>query len=120
MEIEAVSGSVRLRAVAVPMGEDLCVAVTGGDRPHIGCTSLAVPHPGISDPARPSATVSTLNLTAHRDGQIADQLAKLLSSALGRPVAVVCGVHFDHFSPTLENDTHAAVQALSEAILRQR
>lgn len=72
MRTEARVNGVVLTAEVIPMGDDLCVAVTGGDRPHLGSVALAVPHPGITDPDLPSATVSTLNLPAHRDDALAN------------------------------------------------
>ena len=118
MRIEASVQNVALSAEAVRMGEDLCVVLTGGDRPHLGCAALAVPHPGISDPDRPSATVSTLNVPAHRDGDIANLVAKELSSALGCHVAVVCGIHFDRFSPELAETVVQAARRLSGLIVQ--
>lgn len=67
MRVETHIGGVALTAEVIHMGENLCVVVTGGDQPHMGCVALAVPHPGISNPGLPSATVSALNLPAHRD-----------------------------------------------------
>lgn len=119
MRAEACADGVILTAEVIPMGDDLCVAVTGGDRPHLGCAALAVPHPGITDPSLPSATVSTLNLPAHRDGYLADRMAKTLSAALAHPVAVVCGVHFDRFSPELARGAERAVDALCREILNR-
>lgn len=118
MKVEACVHGVTLTAEVIAMGEDLCVAVTGGDRPHLGSVALAVPHPGITDPDLPSATVSTLNVPGHRDDQIANQMAKALSASLGRHVAVLCGVHFDHYSPQLAADAEQAAAELCQQLLR--
>lgn len=117
MRAQSRVNGVLLTAEVIPMGEDLCVAVTGGDRPHLGCAALALPHPGITDPTAPSATVSALNLPAHRDDRVAGGMAKTLSAALARPVAVLCGIHFDHFSPQLAADTERAAAELCDEIL---
>lgn len=118
MKTEIRFKNVLLTAEIIPMGRDLCVAVTGGDRPHLGCAALASPHPGITDPSVSSATVSTLNLPGHRDDRLADSIAKTLSSALSRPVAVLCGVHFDLFSPQLVIEAENAAKMLCDEILR--
>lgn len=119
MHAEARINNVILTAQIVPMGEDLCVAVTGGDRPHLGCAALAVPHSGITDPSLPSATVSTINLPGHRDDRLADKIAKTLSCALSHPVAVLCGVHFDQFSQQLAADAEQAAEMLCGEILQK-
>ena len=92
-------GKLQLSAQVIPMGDDVCVAVWGGERPHIGCSCLAAPHPSLLGDGSASATVSTLNLPGHRDDQVAVPLAKRLCAAMGRPVAVVCGFHIDHAGP---------------------
>lgn len=119
MKVEACVHGVTLTAEVIAMGEDLCVAVTGGDKPHLGSVALAVPHPGITDPTLPSATVSTLNVPGHRDDRIANQMAKALSASLGRHVAVLCGIHFDHFSPGMAADAEGAARELCKEIQKQ-
>lgn len=119
MRVETHIGGVTLTAEVITMGEDLCVVITGGDQPHMGCVAMAVPHPGISDPSLSSATVSTLNLPAHRDDLLADPMAKSLSAVLGRPVAVVCGVHFECFTPELAAKAKQAEEELGHEILKQ-
>lgn len=94
MRVEVRDGPYSLTARVVPMGNDLCVAVTGG-LGHVGCAAVAVPHLGLTDPAQTSATVSTLNVTGHRDGMLAERISKRLSASLNCIAAVVCGVHFD-------------------------
>ena len=119
MSVEVYFNGVMLTAEVIPMGENLCVAVTGRDRPHLGCAVLAVPHPGISDPAQSSATVSALNLPAHRDDRLAVPIAKTLAAALKRAVVVVCGVHFDCFSAELAIKAEQAAKKLGQEILKQ-
>lgn len=119
MKAEVCAGRVTLTAQLLPMGEDWCLVVTGGDRPHLGCAAVAVPHPGISDPSMPSATVSTLNLPGHRDDHLANRIAKTLSAGLGRSVAVLCGVHFDSFSPEMISDGERAADELCRLVLER-
>lgn len=96
---EVTDGELVLQAVAVPMGADLLVAVTGGDKPHIGAASVSVPRPSLRDPARTSSTTSTINLTGHKDNVVADRISACLSAALKANVVVACGIHIDNLSP---------------------
>lgn len=118
MEFQRQRGRFTLTAQAIPMGQDLCVAVWGGDRPHVGCAALAAPHPSLRGDGSPSATVSTLNLPAHRDDGIANAMARRLSTELGRPVAVVCGVHADGASGEDIRTLLDLARLLGEDILR--
>lgn len=119
MRVEVGYDGICLTAEGIPMGTDLCVVVTGGDTPHLGCAVLGIPHPGISDPQARGATASVLNLPAHRDDALAVPMAKTLSCALDRPVAVLCGVHFELFSLQLARAAQQAARILAGEILNR-
>lgn len=46
-------------------------------------------------------------------------MAKTLSAALGQPVAVLCGVHFDHYLPQLAADAEQVAAELCHQLLWQ-
>lgn len=79
-----------ITARAVFCGHDLNVSVCGGTLHHVGAVSLAV-----YEPARSSATVSTVTVFAHRDDQISSYMAKELSRAIKCTVCVSAGIHID-------------------------
>ena len=64
------------------------VLLTGGDRSHIGAWSMA----------QPDSPVQTTQLPGHRDGEVSERWAELLSRATGETVFVVCGIHYDNLS----------------------
>jgi len=97
-----------LHAAAVHNGADLVVVLGGGERPHVGCVALAVPHPSTADPERTSATASVLAIPPHREGQAAASLAAALARALGVVVVVAAGIHTDG----LDADGIATFEAL--------
>lgn len=111
MRLETRDGPYCLTAELISMGDGLCVAVTGG-RGHVGCVCLGVAHPGITNPAVPGATVSTVNVPGHRDGEAAARICKRLCAALGNEVAVVCGIHYDG----LEKDGVERIMALADRL----
>lgn len=94
MRLEISDGPFCLSAEIIPMGKDFCVAVTGGQG-HVGSVCLGLAHPGLRDPDVFGATVSTVNVPGHRDGEVAGRICKRLSTAWGCAVAVVCGIHYD-------------------------
>ncbi len=97
-------------------GEDASVCIFGGDRPHIGCTALAVPHPGISDRDKMSSTVSVINVAGHRDGLVAEYCAKKLSSERGCVVTVSCGIHYEKFDEDIKRELFEKLDILCEEI----
>ena len=88
-----------LSARAYFAGEDLCVLLTGGDSPHVGSASLGIARKSLKNDGSDSATVSTLNVTGHKDDVLGDMFAGRLAAILGKTVCVVCGVHFDNATP---------------------
>ena len=107
-------GRYRVHAAGRRCGDDLTVAVLGGDREHVGAVSLA-----LYEPERRSATVSTVTVPGHRDDAVAARFAKELSRALRCTVSVTAGIHVDGASPqeigTLMQNCE---QCLSELIAR--
>jgi hypothetical protein len=77
------------------VGEDLVVAVGGGQRPHVGCVVLAQPLPSKQPGKRWSASCSVLTIPPHKEEPIARDIATRLAEALGRVTVVTAGVHDD-------------------------
>ncbi|NTV91558.1 MAG: hypothetical protein HGA22_14565 [Clostridiales bacterium] len=87
-----------ITARALFSGNDIAVVVSGGDKPHIGSVSTAIPHEPLNGPGDRSSTVSTINLTGHRDNEIGDIFAREIARQTGRVCVVACGVHIDKFA----------------------
>ncbi|HMM22112.1 MAG TPA: proteasome assembly chaperone 4 family protein [Selenomonadales bacterium] len=95
IEFERQSGRIRVSLRAAAMGADLCLIISGGDRPHLGAVALAQPRPSLAEPDRLSPSVSLLTLVGHKEGGIACQAAERIASRTGRNVVVCCGIHVD-------------------------
>lgn len=80
------------------IGDDVLIAVHGGDKPHIGGTVLSVPRPSLKNDGGAGVTSSVINITGHKDEAILRMLAE--RAALKWNVNVVCigGFHMDHIS----------------------
>ena len=52
------------------LGDDYHILVNGGERPHIGCTVLALPRPSLDGSGKMSSTASVLNVTGHKDEEV--------------------------------------------------
>lgn len=83
-----------LTARVCALGDDVVVAVGGGDRPHVGCVVLAVPIPG-RGPTGYSPSTSVLTIPPHKEEPIARVVAERVCSRLGRVAVVTAGVHED-------------------------
>jgi hypothetical protein len=83
---------------AIMIGTDIQVLAYGGDKPHIGAVSLAVP---FERDGKVGASVSTLTALTHREDQISRQLAESFCKHFNAHVAVSCGIHFNQISKEL-------------------
>ena len=77
-----------LKAVLIPMGEDLLISITGGTRPHLGGLSLVDGSPG-------GSFSQVLVLPGHREDEPALAVGRQVAQVTGRAVAVAVGIHWD-------------------------
>lgn len=84
------SASIRL------IGEDVLVAIWGGEKPHIGAVAVAQPRPSLKDPDVTSASTSVFCFVGHKEDELAKASAEILSATLNRPVVVAAGIHWDN------------------------
>lgn len=99
---------------AVPMGNDWCISVFGGDKPHIGAVSVAHPRASLEDPAQISSTASLITLTGHMEDLLARKLSLMLAASLNCVVSVSMGIHIDHATPSEIQEIDALVKSMGE------
>lgn len=82
----------------IQIGEDWQIILQGGEKPHIGCTVLAVPRPSLTGDGTISSTASVINVTGHKDEYICRLLAE--HTAARKNAVVVCtgGFHADNLT----------------------
>lgn len=102
-----------IEAQVIEAGNDLCVIVTGGKKPHIGSVSISIPRESLSNSMRQSATTSTYNFVGHKDDIIGNKFSHKLASTLGKKVIVTCGIHFDEIT----DEQMSVILSLSEKLL---
>jgi hypothetical protein len=89
----------RIEGWVTSVGEDLVVAVGGGQRPHVGCVVLAQPRPAKAKNGGWSVSCSVLTIPPHKEEPIARGIATRLAEAFGRVTVVTAGVHDDSLDP---------------------
>lgn len=106
----------RITVRITKIGEDYCILLTGGGKPHIGCTVLTVPRPSLTGDGSTSATSSVLSLTGHKDEKICRYLAE--QTAKKKNAAVVCtgGFHTDGITGAQIKEVIKAVEEIARKI----
>ncbi|MCE1228633.1 MAG: hypothetical protein LWX11_03985 [Firmicutes bacterium] len=89
IRLEGQRGRLHLTLVALPLGADLCVTLTGGDREHIGAVALA----------HPDMPPQVLTVPHHREAELALELAQRLALHFRCAVSLTCGIHLDGLQP---------------------
>ena len=83
------SASVRL------IGDDILVAIWGGERPHIGAVAAAQPRPSLTDVNIISSTASVICFLGHKDDRLAKKAAETLAATFNTNVVATVGIHWD-------------------------
>ncbi len=107
----------RVRLRTERMGDDLCVTVCGGDRPHIGSVAVAEPRESLRGGGR-SATVSTINYPGHKDDAVANAVAHAAAARLGCRTVVLCGLHYDGADEALFTAVRDLTERMIEDVVR--
>lgn len=106
----------RLTVRITRVGEDYAILLYGGEKPHIGCTVLAVPRPSLDGSGKISSTASVLNVTGHKDEVLCRYLAE--KTAAEKHAVTVCagGVHTDALTEEQISEIVEAVKELGGRI----
>ena len=98
-------------------GDDLIVILQGGDTPHLGCVLLGVPRLSLKGDGSISSTISTLNVTGHKDDEVARPFLHSLVCALNKNISLSCGLHLDDATAEEIAQVKEAVANLKEQML---
>lgn len=109
LTLEACRGRLRLRLTALFLGQDLCVTLTGGDRPHIGAVALG----------HRNAEATVITLPGHREDALTHRLAQKLATETQTTVCLACGIHLDHIRPEEIEDALELAEALVQRLCNQ-
>ncbi len=107
----------QLTMSAMPMGDDLWVALTGHGLPHIGAVAVSQPRPGPGGAGATAATTSVLAVVGHKEDQLARRVAARLASTLGAVVIVSCGIHLEGASLLGTEIITETVAAMTEDLI---
>jgi hypothetical protein len=94
MMFEKMAGRHTIYLHVEPIGNDLLVAIYGGDEHHIGGVSVAYP---TKSHYRNATTTSVNNITlpGHKDYIVSNSAAERICKTLERSVVVTVGIHYD-------------------------
>jgi hypothetical protein len=112
--IERQIGFVSLKLQIIWMGNDICLILTGGERPHIGAVAVAQIRASLQHKEQVSSTVSNITLLGHKEDEIARKIASAIAVKANSNVVVCCGIHSDNLTQGEIGDILDACQELLE------
>ena len=86
----------RIGARVTAVGQDLVIAVGGGEKPHVGCVVLAQPGASKTKTGAWTTSCSVLTIPPHKEEPIARGVATRVAGAFARVTVVTAGVHDDN------------------------
>lgn len=116
MMFEKMAGRHMIYLHAESIGNDLLLAIYGGDEHHIGGVSVAYPTKSHYRNAT-TTSVNSITLPGHKDYIVANSTAERICKTLESPVVVTVGIHYDAATSDEINEIVQIVDELvSEAI----
>jgi len=115
--VKTQTGKYDIEAYVKAIGEDLLVAIWGGQRPHIGAIAIAQPRPSLKDPSLTSSTASVYCLLGHKEDELVKAVSEVLAATLNTSVVVTAGIHWDEITPEGIQRVMENSQILIEMIL---
>jgi hypothetical protein len=102
---------------AKDVGEDLLIAIYGGDEHHLGGVAVAYETRSHYRDAS-TVSVSTLTFPGHKDYLVANSIAERVCKALQKSVVVTTGIHYDNATKSdIENILEATDWLAKELIV---
>lgn len=105
--MQRMTGQIPVNLMAVPMGGDLCVIITGGDLPHLGAVTV-----GAVD-----LEPETVSFNTHKERHITAMAAGMLRERFDRHFAVLCGIHVDKIKKEEIDDIMALTKEMIEELI---
>ncbi|MCM8710318.1 hypothetical protein M2651_04665 [Clostridium sp. SYSU_GA19001] len=88
LEITRTKERINLKLDVIYLGEDLCIILTGGDKPHLGAVTVG----------SNQVKEHTFCFPHHKEDYITKLVYSLITESFDKNVIVCCGIHFDNIS----------------------
>ena len=91
--LESTVESVPLLMYGISLGADLCIVLSGGDKPHIGAVTLSQAHPSLKGDGTVSSTSSVIAIPKHKEGELLQKISDEAARRINCNVVVCGGIH---------------------------
>ncbi len=106
----------RIRAVVTRMGRDYTICVFDDKNGHIGSTAVSVARKSLTGEGI-SATTSVLNITGHKEEEIAREFSEAVAVKKNCTAVCTCGIHVDDINKEEIDEIRDACKSLCGELL---
>jgi hypothetical protein len=93
LSLTAKRGRIKINMTCIPIGKDLIITLSGGDRKHIG--SIAVGQIRNDSVNGYNANISNITIPTHKEKELACWLAHVFTTKLNITSCIICGIHVE-------------------------
>lgn len=106
IKVERNYKDINIKLEAVFAGNDLCVLITGGDKPHVGAVSVYSKEEGIK----------TISLKNHKDYIIGETFINSINDIFNGNISVSSGIHIDNISKQQIDDVYKCCNSIFKKV----
>lgn len=107
IEIKKSKNKIQIVLKAIKMGDDLCIIITGGDKPHLGSVTLG----------EIKEKENTLSLKGHKEHFITSIVYNKLRKYYKGNIVVCAGMHIDNITKNEIDDIMSIVDNLIDSLI---
>lgn len=85
MQLVKRRGRMEIKLETIAMGKDLCIVITGGDRPHLGAVTAGSCY----------EAMQSITFDRHKEKVVVQLMAGILREAYTGNFVICCGIHLD-------------------------
>ena len=117
LSLTAKRGRISITMSYIPMGNDLIITLSGGDREHIGAVAVGQ----IANEAAQDHDVNIANITipTHKEKGLANRLAHVFTTQLSTTSCIICGIHVEQILKHEIQDILEMAEELAEQLITQ-
>ncbi len=88
IELHKVNKRLTIDLIVIPMGQDICIVVTGGDTPHLGSITSG----------SKAVSPETFSFESHKEGIVTEMMSCIIRERFDGNFVICCGIHVDNIT----------------------
>lgn len=117
LSLTAKRGRISITMSYIPIGNDLIITLSGGDREHIG--AVAVGRIANESVQGNDINIANIPIPTHKEKELANRLAHVFTTRLNTTSCIICGIHVEQILKHEIQDVLEMAEELAEQMIMQ-